>query len=123
MCSGLCLRGRVPLPADMTPHANKHLKLQIRKLDAIASWHSRKWPFRAQIRGFAKVNTQSNTEGDVLKMPPAEHTPAVPRLVGADFGTFAPGWNILLYLQWAAQPSLYDLHLQLNVVYLNHHVP
>lgn len=59
----------------------------------------------------------------MLKMPPVEHMPVAPRLAGADVGTFAPGWNILLYLQWAAQPSLYDLQLQLNVVYLNHHVP
>lgn len=71
------------------------------------------------------MNTWSNTEGEVLKMPPEEHTPTVPRLGGggADFGTFVPGWNILLYQQWAAQPSLYDLQLQLNAVYLNHHVP
>lgn len=73
MCRSLYLRGWAPLPTDMTLRANKHLKLHIRKLDSIASWHSRKWPFHAQIRGFTKMNTQSNTEEDGLKMPPAEH--------------------------------------------------
>lgn len=68
-----------PLPTDMTPRANNHLKLQIRKLDAIASWHWRKWSFHAQIRGFAKVNAWCNMEGGVLKMPPVEHTPTEPQ--------------------------------------------
>jgi len=72
---GLCLHASAPLPADTTPHANKHWKLHIRKLDATALWYSRKWPFHAQIRGFAKVNTWSNMEGDLLKIPPGEHTP------------------------------------------------
>lgn len=65
MGSGLCLRGQAPLPSDKTSRANKYLKLHMRKLDAITSCHSRKWPFYAQIRGFAKVNTQSSMEGDV----------------------------------------------------------
>lgn len=62
----------------MAPHANKHLQLQIRPLDVIASQHSGKWPFHAQMRGFAKVDTWNNMERDVLKMPFAEHTPAAP---------------------------------------------
>lgn len=89
MCRGLCLGGWAPLPTDMTPRANKHLKLQIRPLDSIASWHSRKWLFHAQIRGFAKMNTQSNTEEDGLKMPLAEPMHTAPRLACANSWTFS----------------------------------
>lgn len=98
MCSGLRLHGRAPLPTDMTPRANKHLKLQIRKLDAIASWHRRKWPIHAQIRGFAKVNTRSNREGDMLKMPPEEHTPTVPQ-----WGQIL---DICSWLEYIAMPAV-----------------
>lgn len=100
MGSGLCLHGQAPLPSDKTSRANKYLKLQMRKLDAITSWHSRKWPFHAQIRGFAKVNTQSSMEDNVWKKATCwTHS----RSTQASGGRF---WVVCSWLEYAAVPAM-----------------